>query len=105
MNSAPLDVPCTQNSDAADPENSAICPTARFDDTELDPHGGGRTTTVPVFRIDPTVARTVVVLSDARAVRIAPVPKFSAVTIAVSADSTVVDCGTALPNRSAARAL
>jgi hypothetical protein len=40
--------------------------------------------------MDPAVARIVVVLSEARAMRIAPVPKLSAVTIEVSADSTVV---------------
>ena len=49
VNSAPLAVPCTQNSDAADPDNCATCPTARLKDCEPGPHGGGRTTTVPVF--------------------------------------------------------
>ena len=90
MNSAPLGVPCTQNSDAPTPLKNTICPTARLNDWELGPHGGGSTTTVPVFRSDPAVAVTLVVLSDAWAVRIAPLPKLSAVTIVVSADWTVV---------------
>src|SRR6266576_570006 len=104
MNSAPLGVPCTQHSDAPIPLKTAICPTARLNDWELAPHGGGRTTTVPVFNSDPAVALTLVVLSEAWAVRIAPLPKLSAVTIVVSADSTVVACTTVFPYWSAARA-
>src|SRR6266576_4760381 len=97
MNSAPLAVPCMQNSEAPTPENCTICPTARLNDCAVGPHGGGRTTTVPVLRIDPALARTPVVLSDAWAVRIAPLPKLSAVTIVVSSDSTFVACTTVLP--------
>ena len=104
MNSAPADVPCTQNSEAAVPDSNAASPTARLNAVVPGWQGGGSTITVPIFTIDSAVARTVVVLSEARAVRRAPLPKLSAVTIEVSADSTVVPTRTVLPNRSAARA-
>ena len=105
MNSAPFAVPCTQNSDAAVPVRSTIWPTARSDAVDPDPHGGGNTTTVPVLRIEPRLARIPMILSAARAVRMAPFPKLSAVTTEGSADSTVVCCAVmTLPYRSAARA-
>src|ERR1700682_945537 len=85
MNSAPADVPCTQNSEAAEPEMSAISPTARLNALEPVEQGGARAIIVPVFTMEPAVARTVVVLSEAWAVSIAPAPKLSAVTIDVSA--------------------
>src|SRR3982074_1990700 len=103
MNSAPVDVPCTQNSEAAEPEKSAISPTARLNALEPVGQGGARTIIVPVLTMEPAVARTVVVLASAGAVGIAPVPKLSAVTIDVSADSTDVAIRTLFPNLSAVR--
>src|SRR6267378_7714037 len=105
MNSAPAEVPCTQNSEASIPEKIAIWPTARLEAFVLAWQGGGSTITVAVFVRAPAIARTVVVRSEAWAVRIAPLPKLSAVTIEVSPDSTVVPIGTGFPNLSAARAL
>ena len=105
MNSAPADVPCTQNSEAARPERSATSPTPRLNALEPAWQGGGRTITVPNFTKVPAVTRTVVVLPEAWAVSMAPPAMLSAVTIDVSADSTVVAIRTVFPNLSAARAL
>src|ERR1700730_17990514 len=105
MNSAPVDVPCTQNSDAAGPERSATSPTASLNAIEPVEHGGARTIIVPVLTIEPAAARMVVGLSQARAVSMAPAPKLSAVTIDVSADSTAVPIRTPFPNVAAGRAL
>src|SRR5258705_2187084 len=98
MNSAPAGVPCTQNSEAAAPERSATSPIPRLNALAPDSQGGARTTTVASFAIDPIDARIVVVLPEARAVRIAPVPKLSAGTLQVSPDSTVVCTRTVFPN-------
>jgi hypothetical protein len=61
--------------------------------------------TVPVFASAPLVARIITVAFDACAMRMAPLPKLSAVTIEVSVDSTVEPPGTVFPNLSAGRAV